>query len=311
LTMTVNGRTGPTINLDASDVGAIPTTDIGSAGGVAALDSSGHIPNSQLPSTPDFSSVTISLLERPLPSPQNGTLIQVCNANSTITRVELDSYAAASHFSAMRYGGTLASPTALASGNEIGSFNGWGYNGTAIEGPSAALRCYAAENWATGHQGTYWAISVTPIGSTTLTDAWYVGPDGGFYANGVTGGDLGVGSCNATILAEGGIRAATRKRTAVADANYTASVTDRSICYTALTAERTVTLPSAAGYPPEQAFWVVDETGLASSTLQLIASPAGSDTIAGLASGNSGLPAVGSPYGRLALFSNGSNLWTY
>lgn len=41
------------INLTASDVGAIPTSQKGTAGGVASLDSSGKVPSAQLPSYVD------------------------------------------------------------------------------------------------------------------------------------------------------------------------------------------------------------------------------------------------------------------
>lgn len=45
---TVNGKTGNVV-LDASDVGAIASTDMGVAYGVATLDDDGKVPSSQMP----------------------------------------------------------------------------------------------------------------------------------------------------------------------------------------------------------------------------------------------------------------------
>jgi hypothetical protein len=75
---------------------------------------------------------------------------------------------------------------------------------------------------------------------------------------------------------------------------------------TALTANRTLTLPSASSYPPAQTLYVADESGACSSALTITMAAAGSDTIAGQSS-----VAMGSPYQKLAFHSNGSNLWTF
>lgn len=54
VTREINGHAlSADVTLDHTDVGAIPTTDKGSAGGVAELDSSGMVPSSQLPSYVD------------------------------------------------------------------------------------------------------------------------------------------------------------------------------------------------------------------------------------------------------------------
>lgn len=53
-TLAINGRAlAHDITLSASDVGAIPTSSLGKASGVAELDSSGKVPSSQLPSYVD------------------------------------------------------------------------------------------------------------------------------------------------------------------------------------------------------------------------------------------------------------------
>lgn len=94
-------------------------------------------------------------------------------------------------------------------------------------------------------------------------------------------------------------------RHAVADANYLAQASDTYVGFTALTAPRAITLPPADAYPQGQALWIADETGLCSTGTPINILAAGSDTIAGQA-----LVTLASPYGKLALHSNGSNLWT-
>jgi hypothetical protein len=95
------------------------------------------------------------------------------------------------------------------------------------------------------------------------------------------------------------------QRTAVADAAYSALVTDRLIAYTALTAARVVGLPAASSFPPGHRLVVVDESGACSATNTLTLSRAGADTINGAASG-----VIASAYGYLALESNGVSAWT-
>ncbi len=95
------------------------------------------------------------------------------------------------------------------------------------------------------------------------------------------------------------------QRTAVADASYTALVTDRLIAVTALTAARTVTLPSAAAYPTGTYLTIVDESGAASATNTITLARAGTDTINGATSAQ-----IASAYGYIALESNGASRWT-
>lgn len=94
-------------------------------------------------------------------------------------------------------------------------------------------------------------------------------------------------------------------RTTVNDAAYSATALDRNIAYTALTAARIVSLPSAASYPTGVILWTFDETGNASASKSITLNRNGSDTIDGGTSA-----AITGPYGVLALESNGSNAWT-
>lgn len=141
-----------------------------------------------------------------LPAAQTGSVVQLGNANGTVTRHELDSFAAASHYSGVRWDGTAASPTALLSGDEMASINAWGYNGSAVAGPRAAFRTYAAQNWTSSNQGTYADVAVTPLNSATLAEVARFENDGGITVpSTVTGGDKGAGTINAAALYVNGV----------------------------------------------------------------------------------------------------------
>ena len=96
-------------------------------------------------------------------------------------------------------------------------------------------------------------------------------------------------------------------RRAVSDAATTILATDRFVAYTALTAARAITLPTAVNYPPGAFLVVSDESGACSATKPLTISAVGSDTLAGLAAGSA---AISTAYGSLTLESNGVNAWT-
>jgi hypothetical protein len=131
-----------------------------------------------------------------MPAAQTGSVLQIGNVDATITQAEADAFGAAAHFSSVRWDGTNASPTALLSGDAIGSLNAFGYNSAAVVGPQAAFRTYAAQNWSVGANGTYADIATTPDGSTTLTQVIEFQNDGGMTTPAVTGGDKGAGTIN-------------------------------------------------------------------------------------------------------------------
>ena len=99
---------------------------------------------------------------------------------------------------------------------------------------------------------------------------------------------------------------ATQARNQVNDAAYTVLASDRTVAVTALTAARVLTLPAASAYPQGATLTVVDESGACSAVNTVtLARASSSDAI------NGGAPAVlATPYGYLALESNGSNKWT-
>lgn len=114
------------------------------------------------------------------PTAQTGTVIQGVGANSATARVELDSYAGVAIFSAIRRNGTKISPTAILSGDQLGSFNYHGASTTALTyGPAARMSAAATENWSSTAGGTKLTFSVTPNTTQVLTDAFMVDQDGG------------------------------------------------------------------------------------------------------------------------------------
>lgn len=94
-------------------------------------------------------------------------------------------------------------------------------------------------------------------------------------------------------------------RTQVADANYAALATDRTIAFISLTAARTVTLPSVASFAAGAVLLIIDESGGCSATNTITVNRSGTDTIDGAASA-----VLAAPYGFVALESNTTNKWT-
>lgn len=114
------------------------------------------------------------------PSPASGSVLQLTAADSSIARFEADSFAAISAFTARRANGTAASPTALASGDQIGAFNFHGYYVTGGPGYSsvqASIAGLATQNWTSTAQGTKLTLSTTPNSSATLTTAVTIDQD--------------------------------------------------------------------------------------------------------------------------------------
>ena len=119
-----------------------------------------------------------------------------------------------------------------------------------------------------------------------------VSPDGSSWTNAMV------------VDAATGAPSFANQRTPVSDANYTVLATDREVAYTALTAARTVALPSASSSPAGTPLIVVDESGSCSTTNTVTINRAGSDTIGGKTS-----LVIASAYGYARLISNGSNKW--
>jgi hypothetical protein len=120
-----------------------------------------------------------------LPAAPATTVLQVGGADSTNTRVTLDSFAGVSIFSGRRSNGTNASKTALSSGNIITSFNAVGYGSTAYSaGAGGFMGFSAAENWTDTAIGTNATITLVPNGSTTQSVSFNFANTGIFSISG-------------------------------------------------------------------------------------------------------------------------------
>lgn len=127
-------------------------------------------------------------------------------------------------------------------------------------------------------------------------------------------GEMVVDTTNQRVVVQdgttaGGWPADISVRSAVADAAYTAKITDRQVAYTSLTTARVVTLCAAASYPVGCRLLILDESGSCSTSKTITPTAAGSDTI-NVGAGSATSVPINTPYGYIALESNGSNAWT-
>lgn len=153
--------------------------------------------NSGTPSTGYFSANTGTG-----PTPLTGTVLQVVGANTATARIELDSYAGVPIFSSVRRNGTKASPTAILSADQLGSYNFQGASSTtATYGPASRVTSYATENWSGTAGGTKLVLSTTPNTTQTLTDIVTIDQNGATSVTSAASTALAVGRLGATTPA--------------------------------------------------------------------------------------------------------------
>ena len=153
-------------------------------------------PASNLPSiiTPTFTGpVTISNNTATLPAPPATTALQVGGADTTVTRLTLDSFGSSTSFTGRRAEGTNAIKTGLLADETMASFSAIGYTsaGAYSSGSRAQIQFNAGEIWSATAQGAYLAFLTTPLTTTTLTEAMRVQPSGGVSIG--TSTDPGIG----------------------------------------------------------------------------------------------------------------------
>lgn len=183
-------------------------------------------------------SVTVNTAAGTLPTLPTGTLY-LASATST-PRFTALGVAGAAFFTVARLDGTLASPTAVQSAEQIGGYNSYGYGTSALLGPTTSIRSYADENFATNF-GSYLMLSTTATTTATLTDRVKIGSDGGVLVPPtVTGGTKGSGTINAAGLYVAGVAVT------VTIANGTASLGTSAIGSGASATVVTVTATGAA-----------------------------------------------------------------
>lgn len=152
-----------------------------------------------------YKSIVINSNMAVLPAALTGTLLQVGNIDGTATRAELDAFGAGVFYTGRRANGTNAAPTGIVAGNEIVDINAYGFTSAASWlGPAGRVGIFGTGTWSGTSTPTEIRLSTTASGSTTLTDRWHVGPSGGLYGDGVTGGDEGASTINALAYRVGG-----------------------------------------------------------------------------------------------------------
>ncbi len=149
------------------------------------------------------------------------------------------------------------------------------------------------------------SVSGSPVTASGTLTATLASKTANLVLAGPSSGSPAAPTFRALALGDLPAGVATNARTAVSDAAYSVLTTDRLVAYTALTAARAVSLPSAASYPTGARLTVVDESGSCSATRTITLACAGSDTINSAASA-----AMNTAYAYLTLESNGSNAWT-
>lgn len=127
-------------------------------------------------------------------------------AFGTTPRFVSGGIAGAGFFSAVRWDGTVGSPTAVQANDQIGGFNSWAYNGTTLNGPIGSFRCFANQNQTGAAAGSYCDVATTPNGTTTQAEVIRFENDAGITVpNTVAGGDKGAGTINAAGLFVAGV----------------------------------------------------------------------------------------------------------
>lgn len=139
---------------------------------------------------------TINLNSGPLPAALSGAVLNLGGANATVARAQLNAFGSIAAFSGAIYGGTATSPTQVLSGTELASVNSFGYTGSALVGPIASFRSYAAENIGASSWGSKACIATVPVTTTTLADGLCQQNSGGITIGAPTGGDEGSGTLN-------------------------------------------------------------------------------------------------------------------
>jgi hypothetical protein len=145
--------------------------------------------------------------------------------------------------------------------------------------------------------------------SGNLTANEFIGSGAGLTSNTIPVGSLvTTGTPSATTFLNGVGAFVTPvsgfSRIAVADANYTITVTTATIlAYSSITTTRTLTLPEST--TSGQLVWVVDESGFLTSSINLNIVFNGTDT----AEGQSSFSLI-KPYSSICFESNGSGKWT-
>ncbi len=125
-----------------------------------------------------------------------GTVLNVAAADSTNTRIVLNSYGVGARFTTYARSGTAASPTAVTAAlADLGGLAFFGYDGSTF-GSAGSVFAYATETWNTGAHGSKVCVSTVPNTTTTVTIGLCQENSTGVTIGSPTGGDKGAGTLN-------------------------------------------------------------------------------------------------------------------
>jgi hypothetical protein len=129
-----------------------------------------------------------------LPAGIGGELLSLGQADGTVTRITMDSFAVQNVITARRANTTNASKSGLVNADVILSIAGRGYGATGYGNPRASVNFQATETWSDSAQGALVIISGTPNGGTATAGVMVL--QNGVYIGAATGGDKGAGTLN-------------------------------------------------------------------------------------------------------------------
>jgi trimeric autotransporter adhesin len=114
--------------------------------------------------------------------------LEVIGGNITV-----DTIAGGPTFSARRINGTMASPSAILSGQQIGNFQGEGYTSASLH-TSAIIEFVAGENWSSTATGAYLGFFTNALTTTTVSEKMRIQGSGGVtIGNSILATDPGAG----------------------------------------------------------------------------------------------------------------------
>ncbi len=130
------------------------------------------------------------------PAAATGTALQLVGVDAAGAFMQFDTFAASNGHISRRANGTNASKTALSSGDRIGNFQAFGYDGTNYGSSGSAdanIQFNAVENFTNVAHGTKIVLRTTPVGSVTNADCLTVQQSGCAIQGTTTSDDAAAG----------------------------------------------------------------------------------------------------------------------